>query len=206
MSGHNSVGVLPILNYGTEEQKQRYVRDLASGKKLTAFALTEPQGGSDAAAIRTRAVRSRSARRKRSIAMRKWWAGRTETEGSLEGAPRRSLGEGGSPGFSQEPERLREPGVGSCRRSSTPDPRDANRDRVSNRVPRGTGDPMPGVSPPALAPSPRTRGTHMESRSTAAPHRYLSPRERMPRTARQVRGSRRIARGEVAARKRKGVA
>ena len=57
VSGHNSVGVMPILNYGTEIQKQRYVRDLASGRKLTAFALTEPQGGSDAAAIRTRATR-----------------------------------------------------------------------------------------------------------------------------------------------------
>ena len=57
VSGHNSVGVMPILNYGTESQKQRYVRDLASGAKLTAFCLTEPQGGSDASAIRTRAVR-----------------------------------------------------------------------------------------------------------------------------------------------------
>ena len=57
MSGHNSVGVMPVLVYGTEAQKQRYVRDLASGKKLTAFALTEPQGGSDAASIRSRAVR-----------------------------------------------------------------------------------------------------------------------------------------------------
>ena len=57
VSGHNSVGVMPILNYGTEVQKQRYVRDLATGAKLTAFALTEPQGGSDAASIRTRAVR-----------------------------------------------------------------------------------------------------------------------------------------------------
>jgi hypothetical protein len=57
VSGHNSVGVMPILNYGAEAQKQRYVRDLASGRKLTAFCLTEPQGGSDAASIRTRAVR-----------------------------------------------------------------------------------------------------------------------------------------------------
>jgi alkylation response protein AidB-like acyl-CoA dehydrogenase len=57
MSGHNSVGVTPVLVYGTQAQKERYVRDLASGRKLTAFALTEPQGGSDAAAIRTRAVR-----------------------------------------------------------------------------------------------------------------------------------------------------
>jgi alkylation response protein AidB-like acyl-CoA dehydrogenase len=57
VSGHNSVGVMPILNYGTEAQKRRYVRDLATGAKLSAFALTEPQGGSDAASIRTHATR-----------------------------------------------------------------------------------------------------------------------------------------------------
>ena len=57
VSGHNSVGVMPILNYGTQAQKERYVRDLATGAKFTAFALTEPQGGSDAASIRTRATR-----------------------------------------------------------------------------------------------------------------------------------------------------
>ena len=57
VSGHNSVGVMPILTYGTEAQKRRYVRDLATGRKLSAFCLTEPQGGSDAAAIRTRATR-----------------------------------------------------------------------------------------------------------------------------------------------------
>jgi hypothetical protein len=57
VSGHNSVGVMPILNYGTDAQKERYVRDLAAGRKLTAFCLTEPHGGSDAASIRTRATR-----------------------------------------------------------------------------------------------------------------------------------------------------
>src|SRR5882672_7999549 len=57
VSGHNSVGVMPILSYGTDAQKERWVRDLATGKKFTAFALTEPQGGSDAASIRTRATR-----------------------------------------------------------------------------------------------------------------------------------------------------
>ena len=46
VSGHNSVGVMPILNYGTEAQKQRYVRDLAAGAKLTAFCLTDPPCGS----------------------------------------------------------------------------------------------------------------------------------------------------------------
>ncbi|HXW27399.1 MAG TPA: acyl-CoA dehydrogenase family protein [Xanthobacteraceae bacterium] len=57
VSGHNSVGVMPILAYGSDAQKDRYVRDLATGRKLSAFCLTEPQGGSDAAAIRTRARR-----------------------------------------------------------------------------------------------------------------------------------------------------
>jgi alkylation response protein AidB-like acyl-CoA dehydrogenase len=57
VSGHNAVGVMPILLYGTEYQKRRYVPDLASGRKLSAFCLTEPQGGSDASALRTRATR-----------------------------------------------------------------------------------------------------------------------------------------------------
>lgn len=56
MSGHNSVGCMPILEYGTQDQKERYLRPLASGEKLCAFCLTEPQSGSDAAALTTRAV------------------------------------------------------------------------------------------------------------------------------------------------------
>lgn len=55
MSGHNSVGCMPILDYGTLAQKQRYLRPLARGETLSAFCLTEPQGGSDAGALRTRA-------------------------------------------------------------------------------------------------------------------------------------------------------
>ena len=55
VSGHNSVGVMPILSFGSEAQKARYVPDLASGRKLSAFCLTEPHSGSDAAAIKTRA-------------------------------------------------------------------------------------------------------------------------------------------------------
>jgi alkylation response protein AidB-like acyl-CoA dehydrogenase len=51
------LGSLPILLGGSEEQKARLLPDLASGKKLAAFALTEPEAGSDAAAARTRAVR-----------------------------------------------------------------------------------------------------------------------------------------------------
>jgi alkylation response protein AidB-like acyl-CoA dehydrogenase len=57
MSGHNSVGCLPILDYGTAAQKERYLRPMARGEILCAFALTEPQGGSDAGSLRTRAVR-----------------------------------------------------------------------------------------------------------------------------------------------------
>lgn len=54
---HTSVGTFPILRYGTEEQKKKYVPRLARGEYLGAFALTEPQAGSNAAAIRTRARR-----------------------------------------------------------------------------------------------------------------------------------------------------
>ncbi len=57
MSGHNSVGCMPILEYGTAEQKEKYLRPLARGEQLCAFCLTEPQGGSDASALRTRAER-----------------------------------------------------------------------------------------------------------------------------------------------------
>jgi len=48
---------LPIRNVGTEEQKTRWLPDLAAGRKLIAFALTESEAGSVAAAIRTRATR-----------------------------------------------------------------------------------------------------------------------------------------------------
>src|SRR5262249_35069062 len=51
------LGSMPILLGGSDEQKQRLIPDLASGKKLAAFALTEAEAGSDAAAGRTRAVR-----------------------------------------------------------------------------------------------------------------------------------------------------
>ncbi len=57
MSGHNSVGCMPILEFGTLAQKERYLRALAQGEILCAFALTEAKGGSDAGALTTRAVR-----------------------------------------------------------------------------------------------------------------------------------------------------
>lgn len=57
MSVNNSLFCNGILTYGSEEQKQKYVRAIAEGKEIGAFALTEPQSGSDATAMRCRAVR-----------------------------------------------------------------------------------------------------------------------------------------------------
>jgi alkylation response protein AidB-like acyl-CoA dehydrogenase len=54
---HTSVGTEPIVLFGSEEQKQRWLPDLARGKKLAAFALTEPEAGSDAAHLNTAAIR-----------------------------------------------------------------------------------------------------------------------------------------------------
>jgi acyl-CoA dehydrogenase family protein 9 len=56
---HQSIGYKAIERFGTEEQKQRWLPDLCAGRKLAAFALTEPEAGSDAWAIRSRAVRER---------------------------------------------------------------------------------------------------------------------------------------------------
>ncbi|TMW72135.1 acyl-CoA dehydrogenase [Alteribacter natronophilus] len=57
LSVHTSVGTNPIVYFGSEEQKQRYVPKLASGEYLGAFALTEPGSGSDAAGMKTTAVK-----------------------------------------------------------------------------------------------------------------------------------------------------
>lgn len=55
MSVHNSVGCVPILKFGSEQQKQQFLTPLATGAMLGAFALTEPQAGSDASSLKTRA-------------------------------------------------------------------------------------------------------------------------------------------------------
>lgn len=57
ISVHNSLYCNGILKYGTEEQKQKFVTPVASGEVFAAYGLTEPQSGSDAANMRTRAVR-----------------------------------------------------------------------------------------------------------------------------------------------------
>ncbi len=58
MSVHNSVGCMPLLKFGSDEQQNRYLPRMASGDMLAAFCLTEPDAGSDASAIRTIATRN----------------------------------------------------------------------------------------------------------------------------------------------------
>jgi alkylation response protein AidB-like acyl-CoA dehydrogenase len=53
----NALGAMPILLMGSEEQKKKYLPQLASGEKLCAFALTEPEAGSDAGGVKTRAIK-----------------------------------------------------------------------------------------------------------------------------------------------------
>ena len=57
MSVHNSVGCMPILKFGNDAQKAQFLRPLARGEHIGAFALTEPQAGSDASSLHTRARR-----------------------------------------------------------------------------------------------------------------------------------------------------
>ncbi|MFK7995916.1 MAG: acyl-CoA dehydrogenase family protein [Granulosicoccus sp.] len=58
MSVHNSVGCMPVLSFGTEQQQAQYLPTMATGEKLAAFCLTEPDAGSDASALRTTATRT----------------------------------------------------------------------------------------------------------------------------------------------------
>lgn len=56
IAAHNSLGVGPILNFGTKEQKEHYLPLLSTGKKLWGFGLTEPEAGSDSRGSKTKAV------------------------------------------------------------------------------------------------------------------------------------------------------
>ncbi|MDX5423204.1 MAG: acyl-CoA dehydrogenase family protein [Hymenobacteraceae bacterium] len=55
-AAHTGIGTLPILYFGTEEQKNKYIPKLASGELMSAYCLTEPNSGSDALAAKTKAV------------------------------------------------------------------------------------------------------------------------------------------------------
>ncbi|WP_078427859.1 acyl-CoA dehydrogenase [Alkalihalobacterium alkalinitrilicum] len=57
LSAHTSLAGWPVYKFGTEEQKQKYLRPMAEGKKIGAYGLTEPSSGSDAAAMKTTAKR-----------------------------------------------------------------------------------------------------------------------------------------------------
>ena len=57
MSVHNSVGCMPVLRFGSEMQKERFLKPMARGEQLACFCLTEPGAGSDASALKTRARR-----------------------------------------------------------------------------------------------------------------------------------------------------
>ncbi|MFT4149003.1 MAG: acyl-CoA dehydrogenase family protein [Paracoccaceae bacterium] len=58
MSVHNSVGCAPILRFGNDALREKFLQPMARGQALGAFCLTEPQAGSDASALRTRAIRT----------------------------------------------------------------------------------------------------------------------------------------------------
>jgi len=59
MGAHSSLACHPLVNFGTEDQKERFLPKLASGKYLGAFALTEPNAGSDAVNVQTTAVKEK---------------------------------------------------------------------------------------------------------------------------------------------------
>lgn len=58
VNAHHSIGIRALVLFGTDEQKKRWLPDLVSGKKIGAFALTEPEAGSDASNVQTKAVPS----------------------------------------------------------------------------------------------------------------------------------------------------
>ncbi|MEI7688235.1 MAG: acyl-CoA dehydrogenase family protein, partial [Planctomycetota bacterium] len=58
VNAHHSIGIRALVLFGTDEQKKRWLPDLVSGRKLAAFALTEPEAGSDASNVQTKAVLS----------------------------------------------------------------------------------------------------------------------------------------------------
>ena len=70
VSVNNSLFCNGILKFGTEEQKQQYVRAIAEGREIGAFALTEPQSGSDATAMRCKATKQADGTLRRSTARR----------------------------------------------------------------------------------------------------------------------------------------
>lgn len=115
VGAHQSIGLKGILLAGNEDQKSRYLPDLATGKKVASFALTEPGSGSDAQSIKTEAVKNGDHWKLKGS---KLWItnggfaevftvfAKTETERNGTKGPRVSafIVDGSSPGFSRGPE------------------------------------------------------------------------------------------------------
>jgi len=80
VNAHQSIGLKALLLFGTEQQKNRWLRPLAAGEKLAAFSLTEPNAGSDAAGIETKAVYDPQRKVYRINGMKQW-----TTNGSIAG-------------------------------------------------------------------------------------------------------------------------
>jgi acyl-CoA dehydrogenase len=106
---NNGMGSHLILRAGTEEQRRRYLPDLASGRAIASFALTEPEAGSDAGAIRTFARRDGDSyvlNGHKHFISNAGWANtftvitRATPNGQLEGRPTAFVVERGTPGFS----------------------------------------------------------------------------------------------------------
>lgn len=57
IGAHTGIGTVGIVEMGTEEQKRKYLPDMASGERIGAFALTEPEAGSNAANLKTTTVK-----------------------------------------------------------------------------------------------------------------------------------------------------
>src|SRR5215212_5495502 len=72
LGAHTSIGTLPLVYFGTAEQKERYLPRLASGELIGAYALTEPQSGSDALAARTTAFPSADGRHYELTGQKMW--------------------------------------------------------------------------------------------------------------------------------------
>jgi alkylation response protein AidB-like acyl-CoA dehydrogenase len=94
---HTSATTLPILAWGTEEQRERFVPPLARGEAIGAFALTEPEAGSDAAALRSTATRDGDAW---VISARKQWITNGNLGGTILLFARSRQGEPGASGIS----------------------------------------------------------------------------------------------------------
>ncbi len=107
---HTGIGTLPIVFFGTEEQKQKYLPGLATGEKIAAYALTEPEAGSDALNSKTRAELSEDGKYYILNGSKMWisnasWADVIVTYAKIDGEKFTAfIVDGDAPGLSIDPE------------------------------------------------------------------------------------------------------